>query len=85
VQAGGTQGVTVSGLALVGAVPLGLLGAAVLWRRIADYLAVVPQPVVPLAAVFVVVILFLVVGVVAGVLLARASGLRRAGVILRDE
>ncbi len=54
VQSGGAQGAAVSALALVGAVPAGLISAAVVWRVIAEYLVVVPRPIVPSGVVTVV-------------------------------
>ncbi len=85
VRAGGIQGGTVAVLTLIVAVPVGLLAAVIAWRRIAAFLAVVPQPVIPLPAVLVVAGAALVVGVVAGWVVARHARRRSAGTLLRTE
>lgn len=84
-QAGAAQGASVSILALVGAIPFGLLCAAVGWRRIADYLRVVPSPAVPVAAVAVVAVVAIALAVTAGIVLSRRARRARPGVVLRTE
>lgn len=84
-QAGAAQGATVSLLALVGAIPLGLLCAAIGWRRVADYLRVVPSPVVPVAVVSGVAVLAVTLAVATGIALSRHALRVRPGVALRTE
>ena len=84
-QAGAAQGASVSILALAGAIPFGLLCAAVGWRRIADYLRVVPSPAVPVGVVTVVAVLAVALAVIAGVVLSGRARHSRPGVVLRTE
>lgn len=83
--AGAVQGGAVSVLALLGAIPLGLLGAAIAWRRIADYLRVVPSPAVPIDIVIAVGGLAVALAVSAGVVLSRRARRAHPGVVLRSE
>ena len=85
VQSGGAQGAAVSALALVGAIPAGLILAAVSWRMIAEYLVVVPQPIVPSGVVTVVVAATLVLGTAVGIVLALRARRVRVGDLLRVE
>jgi putative ABC transport system permease protein len=84
-QAGAAQGATVSVLALVGAIPFGLLCAAVGWRRIAEYLRVVPSPAVPVTVVAGVAVLVVALAVAAGIVLSGRARRARPGVVLRTE
>lgn len=84
-QAGGTQGAAVSTLALVGAVPAGLIGAGVGWRLIAEYLVVVPQPIVPWTAVTIVIATTLVLGTAVGVVIALRGRRIRVSALVRSE
>jgi ABC-type lipoprotein release transport system permease subunit len=84
-QAGAAQGAAVSVLALIGAIPFGLLCATVGWRRIAEYLRVVPSPAVPVTLVVGVAILAVALAVIAGVALSRRARRARPGVVLRTE
>lgn len=85
VQSGGAQGAAVSALALVGAVPAGLICAAIVWRLIAEYLVVVPQPIVPSGVVTVVVVATLVLGMAVGIVLALRARRIRVSALLRAE
>ncbi len=84
-QAGAVQGATVSLLALVGAIPFGLLCATVGWRRVADYLRVVPSPAVPGAMVTAIAALAVALAVASGIALSRHARRARPGVVLRSE
>lgn len=82
VQSGGAQGAAVSGLALVGAVPAGLICASVVWRLIAEYLVVVPQPIIPSGVVVLVIAATLVLGTAVGIALAFRARRIRVGALL---
>ncbi len=84
-QSGGAQGATVSTLALIGAVPAGLIGAGVVWRLIAEYLVVVPQPIVPWTTVTIVIAATLVFGMAVGIVIALCGGRTRVSALLRSE
>jgi ABC-type antimicrobial peptide transport system permease subunit len=83
--AGGTEGVSIVALALVAAVPLGLLAAVVGWRRIADYLAVVPDADAAAVATVVVAVAAVIVGGMLGLWMALRRRRDPAGVLLRSE
>ena len=72
-------------LALVGAIPFGLLCAAIGWRRIADYLRVVPSHSIPAEAVAVVAALVVALAVAAGIVLSRHARRGHPGIVLRTE
>jgi hypothetical protein len=84
-QAGAAQGAAVSVLALIGAIPFGLLCATVGWRRIAEYLRVVPSPAAPVTVVAGVVVLVVTLAVLAGIVLSGRARRARPGVVLRTE
>lgn len=85
VQSGGSQGAAVSALALVGAVPAGLICATVVWRLIAEYLVVVPRPIIPTGVVVAIIAATLVLGAAVGILLALRASRIRASALLRVE
>lgn len=85
VQSGGAQGAAVSALALIGAVPAGLVCAAVVWRLIAEYLVVVPQPVIPSGVVIVVIAATLALGTAVGTVFALRARRTRVHSVLRGE
>lgn len=82
-QSGGAQGAAVSALALIGAVPAGLICASVVWRVIAEYLVVVPRPIVPSGVVVVVIAATLALGTAVGIALALRARRIRVGALLR--
>lgn len=72
-------------LAALGAVPLGILAGMFGWRAIADYLGVVPSPVVPVLPILALGAVVLVAGVGAGLGVAERFRRRRPGELLRTE
>lgn len=80
-----TEAIGIAIFALVVGVPLGLFAGRIAWQEFADYLRVVPAPVVPVAGVTIVVALVLgaasLTGLVAGIRAGRVS----AAEVLRIE
>jgi hypothetical protein len=85
VRAGAAQGAAVSILALAGAVPAGLICARIGWRRIADYLRIVPSPAIPIELVIVLCAAGVTLAIVAGIALSAQARRARPGVVLRSE
>ena len=83
--AGATHGGVVVMLTLAGAIPVGLLLGAVVWRRVASYLAVVSVPEIPMAAIAIVAAAGAVLGVVAGILVVGRARRGLPGMVLRTE
>lgn len=83
--AGATHGGVVVMLTLAGAIPVGLLLGAVVWRRVASYLAVVSVPEIPMAAIGIVAAVGAVLGVVAGILVVGRARRGLPGMVLRTE
>jgi putative ABC transport system permease protein len=85
VRAGAAQGAAVSILALAGAVPAGLICARIGWRRIADYLRIVPSPAIPIELVIALCAAGVTLAIAAGVALSAHARRARPGVVLRSE
>jgi hypothetical protein len=83
--AGATTGLTIVSLATLVAAPLGVIAGVVGWRTIADYLGVVPRPVVPLLTLGMVVAGLVMAGVGAGILAVGRTRRQRIGHQLRTE
>ena len=81
--AGAVQGATVAAATLVVAVPLGVLLSRLGWRRLADYLIVVPDTPVLIGVLVVVACALLVGAVVAGIVIVRSSCRASPGATLR--
>lgn len=85
VTAGGTAGLTVVAVASVVAVPVGVIAGNIGWRAIADYLGVVPAPVVPWSRLGVLVAALIVGGVVTGIITLGRARRQGPSYVLRTE
>lgn len=83
--AGATTGFVVVALASLFAVPLGIIAGVVGWRAIAEYLGVVPVPIVPAVVVVAFVAALVVAGVATGLAVIERIRRRRPGSLLRSE
>ena len=83
--AGATQGFVVVVLASLGAVPLGIVAGRLGWRTIADYLGVVPKPVMPMPTLQALLAVVLLLGVGTGLGLAERARRSRPGKLLQSE
>ena len=84
-SAGATTGFVVVALAAVVAVPFGIVAGVVGWRAIADYLGVVPVPIVPALVVVVSVAVLIAAGVATGLAVVERIRRRSPGTLLRSE
>lgn len=84
-QAGAAQGAAISALVFVVAIPAGLLGAAVGWRGIAEYLRVVPSVAAPFAFVAIGAAGVAALAITSGIVLSKRARRTSAGLVLRTE
>lgn len=85
VTAGATTGLTVVSLASIVAIPVGVIAGVAAWRAIADYLGIVPIPVVPWLALLALLAALIVCGAVTGVVAVGRSRRQRVSDVLRTE
>lgn len=85
VTAGGTAGLTIVAVASIVAVPVGVIAGVIGWRAIADYLGVVPRPIVPWSALGVLVAALIAGGVVTGAITVGGARRQRPSDVLRTE
>jgi predicted lysophospholipase L1 biosynthesis ABC-type transport system permease subunit len=79
------QATTLAAIALVIGLPVGVAVGRWSWRFFADQLGVLPVPVIPLAAVLIVIPVALVLANVIAVLPGRSAARTRAATVLRSE
>lgn len=84
-SAGATLGLVVATLASMVAIPVGGVGGVIGWRAIADYLGVIPAPVVPAAMVLVFLGLLVALGLLTGLAVVERVRRQRPGMLLRAE
>jgi predicted lysophospholipase L1 biosynthesis ABC-type transport system permease subunit len=79
------QATTLAAIALLIGLPAGIAGGRWGWRLFAGQLGVLPDPVVPLAAIFVAVLSALALANLVAVLPGRAAARTQPATVLRSE
>ncbi|MCU1460774.1 MAG: hypothetical protein JWO37_849 [Acidimicrobiales bacterium] len=79
------QGGIVAVIAGVAAIPIGIVAGRVAWRQVADYLGVVPRPIISPRPTAGVALMALVIGAAVGGFVGARNSRVRAGSLLRTE